>query len=66
MPATSYQIPNGARVFLFWCEDCGCPAHFSTGGNLHEALRTKDQSKAGRWYCGFRDGQPICIATKEA
>lgn len=63
MPATSHQIPTGARVFLFTCERCGGPAHFSIGANLHEALRTKDQSKAGRWFCGYRNGQPVCTAT---
>jgi len=66
MSVTSYQIPDGARVLVFTCEDCGSPAHFSIGAHVMDALRTKDQSKAGRWYCGYRDGRPVCIHTKEA
>lgn len=64
MPATSHQIPDGgARVLLFTCEDCGGPACFGVGVHLHDALSAKDQSKAGLWYCGYRDGRPVCTTS---
>ena len=45
---------------VFWCEDCGQPAHFGVGCNLRAAIAHKDASRAGRWYCGRVDGSPQC------
>jgi hypothetical protein len=68
MPVASHQIaePGGARVWIFTCEGCGWPAHFSEGADPLAALRDGDVSKAGRWYCGWRDGRPVCVTTKQA
>ena len=67
MPVRSHQIeePGGARVFVFTCEDCGGPAHFSEGADLRAALREGDEALAGRWFCGWRDGRPACVAEKQ-
>jgi len=61
MPARSYQIPGGARVLLFSCEVCGGTAHFSRGSSILAALHSGDVKRAGEWYCGWKDGEPICI-----
>lgn len=62
MPAASYQIPGGSRVLMFTCDDCGAPAMFGVGCDIRAALQSGDVSRAGRWFCGQRDGRPTCIA----
>lgn len=66
MPARTHQIPGGAKVMMFTCDDCGAPASFSIGANLREALSTGDVTKAGRWFCGWANGQPTCIGKGRA
>ena len=60
MPAATYQIPGGARVFVFTCDVCGAPASFGVGCNLHAAIRSGDVTKAGQWFCGRVDGIAQC------
>lgn len=62
MTVQTYQIPGGSRVLLFSCDDCGAPALFGTHCNVRAALKSGDVSRAGRWFCGQRDGRPTCIA----
>ena len=51
MPAATYQIPGGARVFIFTCDTCGAPASFGYDVHLLQAIDHKDVTRAGRWYC---------------
>lgn len=48
MPVHSHQIQGGSRVILHTCEDCGRPAPFEA---------------AGKWYCGYLNGNPQCVAS---
>lgn len=65
MPVRSHQIPGGAKVLLFFCEGCGAPAHFSEDAHILEAVQSGKVERAGRWYCGWADGRPKCIAQDE-
>lgn len=46
------------RALLANCETCGAPAPFGEGVNLR-------RGEAGRWFCGWSDGRPKCIAQDE-
>lgn len=61
MPLRTVQIEGGTRVLVTTCEACGASAPYGEGVDLRGALRTGDVSKAGRWWCGWRDGQPGCV-----
>lgn len=66
MPAVQYQILGGSLVMLFSCDGCGAPASFGIDVDVLAALATGNMSKAGRWGCGYRDGEPVCMVNPEA
>ncbi len=57
MPASTFQIPGGARVFLFRCEVCGAPASESRNADLRKALATGNPKFAGEWFCAEHAAQ---------
>lgn len=61
MPVRSVESSPGHRVMVETCDVCGAPAPFGEGVNMRAALRTGDASKAGRWFCGWVDGAPVCV-----
>ena len=60
MPVRSVESSPGHRVFEFTCEVCGAPACASEGTDLLRAIKTGKVEHAGRWFCGFKNGQPYC------
>lgn len=65
MPASTFQIPGGARVLVFTCEVCNGPAHFSEDAHILEAVQTGKVERCGRWYCGRVNGRPVCVKKPE-
>lgn len=53
MPVRTVETAPGVRVLDFRCdaEGCGSEATYGENSDIREAMRTGDQSKAGRWWC---------------
>jgi hypothetical protein len=45
-----------------YCDECGQLALYGESVRLRSAIATKDASKAGKWFCGWVDGAPACVA----
>lgn len=60
-PAVSIQTAPGLYVLDYRCEGCGRRAPYGEQVDIRAALRTKDASKAGRFWCGrHKDGSLYC------
>lgn len=62
MPVTWHKVLTKGEpheIPEFWCEGCGKRASFGLNVAISKA-RSRDDPRLGQWWCGWRDGQPVC------